>query len=110
ELITMKDLSIRIGDRILLQPFSMQIFRGDRLVIAGPNGAGKSTLLQVLDGKRRPSSGLVRLGAGARYSIFEQQQLRRGEGRVIDAIWNRYPRFTDLEVRSHLARFAFRGE
>ena len=110
ELITMKDLSIRIGDRILLQPFSMQIFRGDRLVIAGPNGAGKSTLLQVLDGKRRPSSGLVRLGAGARYSIFEQQQLRRGEGRVIDAIWNRYPRFTELEVRSHLARFAFRGE
>ncbi len=110
ELITIKDLSIRMGDRVLLEPFSLQIFRGDRLVIAGPNGAGKSTLLQVLDGKRRPSGGLVRLGAGARYSIFEQQQLRRGEGRVIDAIWNRYPRFTELEVRSHLARFAFRGE
>ena len=29
---------------------------------------------------------------------------------VIDAIWNQYPRFTELEVRSHLARFGYRGE
>ena len=28
----------------------------------------------------------------------------------IDAIWNQYPRFTELEVRSHLARFGYRGE
>lgn len=38
-----------------------------------------------------------------------QQQTRRA-GRVIDAIWNQYPRFTELEVRSHLARFGYRGE
>ena len=38
-----------------------------------------------------------------------QQQARRA-GRVIDAIWNQYPRFTELEVRSHLARFGYRGE
>ena len=29
---------------------------------------------------------------------------------MIDAIWNQYPRFTELEVRSHLARFGYRGE
>ena len=85
------------------------VHRGDKLVIAGPNGAGKSTLLQVLDGKRRPSGGMVRLGSGAKPGIFTQQQARRA-GRVIDAIWNQYPRFTELEVRSHLARFGYRGE
>ena len=84
------------------------VHRGDKLVIAGPNGTGKSTLLQVLDGKRRPSGGMVRLGGGARAGIFTQQQARRF-GRVIDAIWDKYPRFTELEVRSHLARFGFRG-
>lgn len=62
-----------------------------------------------MDGKRRPSGGMVRLGTGAKPGIFVQQQTRRA-GRVIDAIWNQYPRFTELEVRSHLARFGYRGE
>ena len=109
ELLTIKNLSVKIGERVLLRPFDLQVLRGERLVIAGPNGAGKSTLMQVLDGKRKPSGGMVRLGAGAKASIFEQQQMRRG-GRVIDAIWDKWPRFTELEVRNHLARFGFRGE
>ena len=98
ELVLMKNLTIRIGERTLLEPFTYTVCRGQRLVIAGPNGAGKSTLMQVLDGKRRPSGGMVRLGTGARPSIFAQQQNRLGQGRVIDVIWNKYPRMTELEV------------
>lgn len=109
ELVIMKNLTVRIGDRTLIDDLNYTVHRGDKLIIAGPNGTGKSTLLQVLDGKRRPSSGMVRLGSGAKPGIFTQQQARRA-GRVIDAIWNQYPRFTELEVRSHLARFGYRGE
>ena len=109
ELVIMKGLTIRIGERTLLEALDYVVHRGDKLIIAGPNGTGKSTLLQVLDGKRRPSGGMVRLGTGAQPGIFVQQQTRRA-GRVIDAIWNQYPRFTELEVRSHLARFGYRGE
>ena len=97
ELVLMKNLTIRIGERTLLEPFTYTVCRGQRLVIAGPNGAGKSTLM-------------VRLGTGARPSIFAQQQNRLGQGRVIDVIWNKYPRMTELEVRSHLAKLGFRGE
>ena len=110
ELVMLKNLSIRIGERTLLEPFTYTVCRGQRLIIAGPNGAGKSTLMQVLDGKRRPSGGMVRLGTGARPSIFAQQQNRLGQGRVIDVIWNKYPRMTELEVRSHLAKLGFRGD
>ena len=109
ELVIMKGLTIRIGERTLLEALDYVVHRGDKLIIAGPNGTGKSTMLQVLDGKRRPSGGMVRLGTGAKPGIFVQQQTRRA-GRVIDAIWNQYPRFTELEVRSHLARFGYRGE
>ena len=110
ELVLLKNLTIKIGERTLLEPFTYTVCRGQRLVIAGPNGAGKSTLMQVLDGKRRPSGGMVRLGTGARPSIFAQQQNRLGQGRVIDVIWNKYPRMTELEVRNHLAKLGFRGE
>ena len=80
ELVMLKNLTIKIGDRTLLEPFTYTVCRGQRLIIAGPNGAGKSTLMQVLDGKRRPSGGMVRLGTGARPSIFAQQQNRLGAG------------------------------
>ncbi len=109
ELVIMKNLTVRIGDRTLIDQLDYTVHRGDKLIIAGPNGTGKSTLLQVLEGKRRPSGGMVRLGSGAKPGVFTQQQARRA-GCVIDAIWNQYPRFTELEVRSHLARFGYRGE
>ncbi len=109
EVVLIKDLCIRLGARTLLENLTHTVRRGERLVIAGPNGAGKSTLLQVLDGKRRPTAGSVRLGSGAKAGVFVQQQAAR-PGRVLDAIWDQYPRMTELEVRSHLARFGFCGE
>lgn len=109
EILTAKNISINLGGKQLVSGLDLQVKRGECLIIAGPNGTGKSTLLRVLDGKLKPDTGNVRLGMGAKPSVFEQQQLRRG-GRVMDAIWNKYPRFTELEVRSHLAKLAFKGE
>lgn len=109
EILTAKNISVTLGGKRLVEGLDLLVKRGERLVIAGPNGAGKSTLLRVLDGKLRPQAGTVRLGAGAKPSVFEQQQLRRG-GTVISTIWNKYPKFTELEVRSHLAKLNFRGE
>ena len=109
ELVIMKNLTVRIGDRTLIDQLDYTVHRGDKLIIAGPNGTGKSTLLQVLEGKTGPYGGIVCRGSGPKPGVFTQQQARRA-GRVIDAIWNQYPRFTELEVRSHLARFGYRGE
>lgn len=109
ELLTAKGICVTLGGKCLLNDLNLQVKRGERLVIAGPNGAGKSTLLRVLDGRLRPDKGMVRLGVGAKPSVFEQQQLRRG-GTVISAIWDKHPKFTELDVRSHLAKLNFRGE
>ncbi len=109
EVLTVKDLTVGAGGRMLLENLNFALLRGERLIIAGANGTGKSTLLGVLTGRLRQNGGAFRFGPGVQCSCFEQQQLRRG-GRVIDAIWDKYPKFTELEVRSLLAKFAFRGE
>lgn len=109
DVLTVKKLQVAAGDKLLVDGLELSVLRGDKLILAGPNGTGKSTLLKVLAGKLRPQEGSVRLGSGVQMGFFEQQQHRRG-GRVIDAIWDKWPRFTELEVRSLLARFSFRGE
>ncbi|MEG0616741.1 MAG: ABC-F family ATP-binding cassette domain-containing protein [Oscillospiraceae bacterium] len=110
ELVTIKNLSCNIGGKALIDSLSAVVKRGERLVIAGPNGAGKSTLLRVLAGKLRPSGGMVRIGMGAKISIYEQLQNNKRQGTVESAVWDKYPRLTSLEVRSHLAKFNFKGE
>lgn len=109
DVLSIRKLRVEAGDKLLVNGLDIAVLRGDKLVLAGPNGTGKSTLLKVLAGKLRPADGSVRVGSGVQMGFFEQQQHRRG-GRVIDAIWDKWPRFTELEVRSLLARFSFRGE
>ena len=106
EILTAKNISVTLGGKRLVEGLDLLVKRGERLVIAGPNGAGKSTLLRVLDGKLRPQAGTVRLGAGAKPSVFEQQQLRRG-GTVISTIWDKYPKFTELGGAQPLGQAEF---
>jgi heme exporter protein A len=47
------------GDRVALQDVSLELPRGQSLVVLGPNGAGKTTLLRVLATLLRPSGGEV---------------------------------------------------
>jgi ATP-binding cassette subfamily B protein len=46
----------------VLQECSLQIRRGDRLLLEGPSGGGKSTLASLLSGLRQPEAGLLLLG------------------------------------------------
>jgi ATP-binding cassette subfamily B protein len=45
--------------RAVLADVSLQIRRGERLLVEGPSGGGKSTLASILSGLRTPSSGLI---------------------------------------------------
>ncbi len=48
--IELTDLTVRAGDRILLDDVTWQLGPGDRVGVVGVNGSGKSTLLNVLAG------------------------------------------------------------
>ncbi len=55
-------LAFGYGDAPVLQNLDLAVAKGSCTLIRGDNGAGKSTLLQLLQGKRQPSAGWVRLG------------------------------------------------
>lgn len=80
--IEVENLVAHYGNREVLHGVSMQVYRGEIMVIMGGSGSGKSTLLRHLLGLRRPTSGSIRLLGQdiARLSAREMFALRRNIG------------------------------
>jgi thiamine transport system ATP-binding protein len=55
------DVSVRFGDRLVLDRLSLHVDDGEVVAVLGPSGAGKSTLLRIVAGLLRPDSGAVSL-------------------------------------------------
>jgi len=76
------DLVVRLDRAIVergefrLGPIDLELYRGDRLVIAGPNGSGKSTLLGALTGAIPLAAGRRQAGSGAVLGELEQTRAR----------------------------------
>ncbi len=49
EIVRLKDVNVRYGDKTVLSDISWQIDRGERWVVQGHNGSGKSTLLSLIN-------------------------------------------------------------
>ncbi|GAB2761088.1 ABC-F family ATP-binding cassette domain-containing protein [Streptomyces bullii] len=58
-MITVRDVDVRVGARLLLSGISFHVSPGDRIGLVGRNGAGKTTLLNTLAGTVRPAAGTV---------------------------------------------------
>ena len=48
EILRFRDVSIRYGERTILQPLNWTVHEGERWALSGPNGSGKSTLLSLV--------------------------------------------------------------
>lgn len=57
--ISATNISLRIGNKTLLQPLDLNLTAGHYTSIIGPNGAGKTTLIKLLTGDLRPQSGQI---------------------------------------------------
>lgn len=60
-MITLKEISKKVGPRLLFDNVSITFNSGCRYGLTGPNGAGKSTLLKIVMGIEEPTSGSVSL-------------------------------------------------
>lgn len=75
-MITVSNLSIQFGKRVLYKDVNMKFTNGNIYGIIGANGAGKSTLLKAISGELEPTRGTIETGPGERMSVLSQDHFR----------------------------------
>ena len=85
-MITVADLRIQFGKRVLFQDVNMKFTAGNCYGIIGANGAGKSTFLKAISGEIDTTAGHVSLGAGERLSVLSQDHFAFDEHTVLNTV------------------------
>lgn len=85
-MITVSNLAIQFGKRILYQDVNLKFTQGNIYGIIGANGAGKSTLLKAISGELEPSKGTVEMGPGERLSVLSQNHFQYDHCTVLDTV------------------------
>ncbi len=85
-MITVSNLAIQFGKRILYQDVNMKFTNGNIYGIIGANGAGKSTLLRAISGDLEPTKGSVSMGPGERLSVLSQDHFKFDDCTVLDTV------------------------
>jgi len=75
--ISARNITWRIGKKLIVDDVSLSVSQGQTLGLLGPNGSGKSSLLRILAGLRRPDSGSVLLDDTDLARMGKKQVARR---------------------------------
>ena len=57
--LSVQDLELRVGARLLMDEVTFRVDRGDKIGLVGRNGAGKTTLTKTLAGELNPAAGRI---------------------------------------------------
>ncbi len=78
EVLEVHEVSAFYRDLQALWNVSVEVKKGELVVLVGPNGAGKTTLLRTIVGLHRPASGSIRYGSEAIHALPAHRIVERG--------------------------------
>lgn len=107
-----KNIHFAFDGRTIVDDFSFNIMRGDRIALIGPNGCGKSTVLKLLLGQLSPDAGQLHCGTKLEVAYFDQyREILDPEKTVIDNLADGKQEVTvggrDRHALSYLQDFLF---
>jgi len=96
-MVSIKDLHKRFGDLEVLKGISLDIKKGEVVVILGPSGSGKSTILRCINRLEEPTSGRIFIdGEEITGSKVDINKMRQRVGMVFQQ-FNLFPHMTALQ-------------
>lgn len=85
-MLSISQLSMRFGGKILFKDVSLQFNSGCHYGLIGANGSGKSTLIKILTGEVTPESGQVSLPQQLSIGSLSQDHYVYGKQRILDVV------------------------
>ena len=83
----LEDVTLRAGDKTLLDHVTWHVGPGDRVAVIGVNGSGKTHLLRLLAGEIEPAQGRMVIGKTVHVGHLSQHVRELPQGlRVIEAV------------------------
>src|SRR3954447_6685749 len=111
QVLAVKDLTVDVPGRVLVEDFTAVLRRNDFVALIGPNGAGKSSFISTVLGDREPASGEAKIGGSIVPAWFRQDladlPLRKS---LYDAIHDQRPLWNRGAVQNCLGAFGFSGD
>ena len=96
-IISMKEVNKWFGKFHVLRDISLDVGRGERIVICGPSGSGKSTLIRCINRLEEHQKGqIIVQGTEITNDIRDVEAIRRDVGMVFQH-FNLFPHLTVLE-------------
>ncbi|MDQ6815387.1 MAG: ABC-F family ATP-binding cassette domain-containing protein [Bacteroidota bacterium] len=110
-LVSLKHISKRFGDNVILEDALGEIDRGDKIALIGANGKGKSTLLRIV-AEAESFNGERIWGHNVDESFYAQHQLEalNLNNTILDEMKECGSQKTEMELRSLLGGFLFGGD
>ncbi|HSX38182.1 MAG TPA: ABC-F family ATP-binding cassette domain-containing protein [Chlamydiales bacterium] len=98
----------------VIQKFSLEIHRGDKIAVIGNNGRGKTTLLKLLAGVSTPDAGKIALGHAAEIGYCPQNHgdilNKHSDVTAFDWLKGRKEVVYDQDIRGVLGKMLFGGD
>lgn len=109
-----EDISKSYGNLPVVENFTLEIARGDKIGVIGNNGKGKTTLLKMLVQAIKPDNGQVELGHQAIINYFPQNHSdlvdKKDKESAFEWLKERRPGIYDQDVRSVMGKMLFAGD
>lgn len=103
-LLSCAEVEKSFGDKKILSGISLDILRGEHVLLQGKNGSGKSTLLRILLGLERADAGIVLRCSDLAYALQEEAQTTLTVGELTEQL-EKTPGMDSNALHRHLVGF-----
>ncbi|WMX12825.1 MULTISPECIES: ABC-F family ATP-binding cassette domain-containing protein [unclassified Aureispira] len=97
-MLTVSNLSLQFGKRVLFDEVNIKFTRGNCYGVIGANGAGKSTFLKILSGEIESTLGHVAKEPDARMTVLKQDHFAYDEYTVLDTVMMGHEKLYNTKV------------